>query len=189
MEASIGLPSNMPRRKGRSKSAGAGFDQRGRDSEVTEEARLRKAGLAVVAEWEAEHGAFTEEELAEARIRVREEMKSARSVGRRAAEHTLTESAELSADLLTRFAVHSLRDFKRNTSEFLARMRLSGHPVILTINGRAELVVQDAQSYRTLLERLDELEAVAAVMRGVADVEAGRVTPLRQFEKEFRRKR
>lgn len=156
---------------------------------MTEEARLRKAGLAVVAEWEAEHGAFNEEELAEARIRVREEMKSVRSVGRSAAERASTESAEFSTDLAPRLTVHSLSDFKSNTRDLLARMRLNGQSVILTINGRAELVVQDAQSYRTLLERLDELEAVAAVMRGVADVEAGRVTPLRQFKKEFRRKR
>lgn len=189
MEASIGLPSNMPRKKGRSKSAGTGFDQRGRDSEVTEEARLRKAGLAVVAEWEAEHGAFTVGELAEACARVREEMKTARSLRRRAAERSSTDSAEFSTDLAPRMTVHSLSDFKRNTRDLLARMRLNGQPVILTINGRAELVVQDAQSYRTLLERPDELEAVAAVMRGVSDVEAGRATPLRRFEKEFRQKR
>lgn len=68
-------------------------------------------------------------------------------------------------------------------------MRGSGRRAILTINGKAELVVQDALSYQKLLERLEELEAVAAVRRGVADVEAGRVTPLRQLEEEFRKKR
>lgn len=85
--------------------------------------------------------------------------------------------------------IHSLSDFKRNTSEFLDQMRGSGHPVILTINGKAELVVQDAVSYQKLLNRLDELEALEGIKRGLADVEAGRVTPLRQFEKEFRKKR
>lgn len=82
--------------------------------------------------------------------------------------------------------IHSLSDFKRNTSEFLEQMRGSGHPVVLTINGKAELVVQDALSYQKLLDRVDELEALEGVKRGLADVEAGRVTPLRQFEKEFR---
>ena len=85
--------------------------------------------------------------------------------------------------------IHSLSDFKRNTSEFLAQMRGSGHPVVLTINGKAELVVQDAVSYQKLLDRVDELEALEGISRGLADVEAGRVTPLRQFEREFREKR
>ncbi|MEO8663212.1 MAG: type II toxin-antitoxin system Phd/YefM family antitoxin [Bryobacteraceae bacterium] len=85
--------------------------------------------------------------------------------------------------------IHSLSDFKRNTSEFLDQMRGSGHPVVLTINGKAELVVQDALSYQKLLDRVDELEALEGIKRGLADVEAGRVTPLREFEKDFREKR
>ena len=85
--------------------------------------------------------------------------------------------------------IHSLSDFKRNTNEFLDQMRGSGHPLILTINGKAELVVQDAASYQKLLNRVDELEALEGIKRGLADVEAGRVTPLRQFETEFREKR
>ena len=85
--------------------------------------------------------------------------------------------------------IHSLSDFKRNTSGFLDQMRGSGRPVVLTINGKAEMVVQDALSYQRLLNRLDELEALEGIQRGLADVEAGRVTPLGQFEKEFRQKR
>jgi prevent-host-death family protein len=46
--------------------------------------------------------------------------------------------------------IHSLSDFKRNTSEFLHQMRDTGHPVVLTINGKAELVVQDAASYQRI---------------------------------------
>ena len=85
--------------------------------------------------------------------------------------------------------IHSLSNFKRNTSEFLEQMRGGGRPVVLTINGKAELVVQDALSYQKLVDRIDELEALEGVKRGLADVEAGRVTPLKQFEKEFREKR
>jgi prevent-host-death family protein len=85
--------------------------------------------------------------------------------------------------------IHSLSDFKRNTSEFLEQMRGSGHPLVLTINGKAELVVQDAASYQKLLDRLDEIEALEGIRRGLADVEAGRVTPLKEFEHKFRKKR
>ncbi len=85
--------------------------------------------------------------------------------------------------------IHSLSDFKRNTSDFLDQMRGSGHPLILTINGKAELVVQDAAAYQKLLDRVDELEALEGIKRGLPDVEAGRVTSLKQFEKDFRAQR
>jgi prevent-host-death family protein len=85
--------------------------------------------------------------------------------------------------------IHSLSDFKRNTADFLAQMRGTGHPVVLTINGKAELVVQDAASYQKLLDHMDELEALEGIKRGSADMDAGRATPLREFEREFRKKR
>lgn len=84
--------------------------------------------------------------------------------------------------------IHSLSEFKRNTGEFVEQMRGSGHPLVLTINGKAELVVQDAASYQKLLDRVDELEAIEGIRRGLADVEAGRVTPVKEFEKQFRAK-
>lgn len=43
--------------------------------------------------------------------------------------------------------IRSLSDFKRNTVALLDRLRESGHPLVLTINGKAELVVQDAAAY------------------------------------------
>jgi prevent-host-death family protein len=44
--------------------------------------------------------------------------------------------------------IRSLSDFKRNTSELLDRLKKTGNPLVLTINGKAELVVQDAEAYR-----------------------------------------
>ena len=85
--------------------------------------------------------------------------------------------------------IRSLSDFKRNTNELLHQIRDSGHPMVLTINGRAELVVQDAGSYQKLLNRIDELEAIDGIRRGLADVKAGRTTPVEKFEDEFRSKR
>jgi PHD/YefM family antitoxin component YafN of YafNO toxin-antitoxin module len=85
--------------------------------------------------------------------------------------------------------IRSLSDFKRHTSEFLEQMRGSGRPVVLTINGKAELVVQDALSYQELVDRVDELGALEGIKRGLGDIAAGRVTPLRRFEKDFRKKR
>jgi prevent-host-death family protein len=84
--------------------------------------------------------------------------------------------------------IRSLSDFKRNSREFLEQMRETGNPVVLTINGRAEVIVQDAASYQKLLDYIDDLEALEGVKRGLADVKAGRATPLGKFEKDFRKK-
>ena len=47
--------------------------------------------------------------------------------------------------------IHPLTDFKRNTSSFLSLMKKTRRPVVLTVNGKAELVVQDAESYQQIL--------------------------------------
>ncbi len=85
--------------------------------------------------------------------------------------------------------LHSLTEFKRNTGNLLSLMRGSGNPLHLTIKGKTEIVVQDAASYQQLLDRVDELEALDGIQQGLADVQAGRITPLNQFESEFRAKR
>lgn len=56
--------------------------------------------------------------------------------------------------------IHSLSDFKRNTADFIRQLRATARPIVLTVNGRAELVVQEVASYQRLLERIDRLEAL-----------------------------
>lgn len=68
--------------------------------------------------------------------------------------------------------IHPLTDFKRNTSEFLAQLKETGEPVVLTINGKAELVVQDARSYQRLHDLAERLETIKAVKEGLSS--AGR---------------
>ena len=81
--------------------------------------------------------------------------------------------------------IRSLSDFKRNTVELLDRLRKTGHPLVLTINGKAEVVVQDASAYQTLLDRVETIEGI---QRGLADVKAGRTKPARQVFDRLRRK-
>lgn len=84
--------------------------------------------------------------------------------------------------------IHSLSDFKRHTGEFLRQIRETGHPVVLTINGRAKLVVQDAEGYQRLLDFLDRLGATEGIKRGLEDVKAGRTRPAKEVFEDFRRK-
>ncbi len=84
--------------------------------------------------------------------------------------------------------IHSLSSFKRNTVEFLEQMKQTGKPVVLTVNGKAELVVQDAESYQKLLDALERLEAIAGIKQGLEDVETGKTSSLTEFDQEMRQK-
>jgi prevent-host-death family protein len=67
--------------------------------------------------------------------------------------------------------IHSLTDFKRRTTAFVKQMKETRTPVVLTVNGKAELVVQDAESYQALLDRLDRIEAIAGIRRGLEQMD------------------
>jgi len=69
--------------------------------------------------------------------------------------------------------IHPLTDFKRSTGEFLSQLKETGRPVVLTINGKAELVVQDARSYQRLHDLAERLETIRAVKEGLASADRG----------------
>lgn len=84
--------------------------------------------------------------------------------------------------------INSLSNFKRNTPQFIQQMKETGEPVVLTINGRAEIVVQDAEAYQKLLAEVDRLHTLEAIKRGLNDVEEGRTVSVAEFDKEMRSK-
>ncbi len=84
--------------------------------------------------------------------------------------------------------IHSLSEFQRNTKEFLQQMKQNRGPIVLTVNGKAEVVVQNAQSYQDLLDRLERAEAVAAIRRGMHDFENGDVQDAEAAFDEIRQK-
>ena len=62
----------------------------------------------------------------------------------------------------------------------MSKMKQSRRPLVLTVNGKAALVVQDAESYQQILERLEHFESVEAIRVGIAAAENGHVQPARQ---------
>ena len=57
---------------------------------------------------------------------------------------------------------------------------------MLTINGKAELVVQDAESYQELLDRLERAEAIAGIRRGLESMKRAEGIPLEEAEPDLR---
>ena len=67
-------------------------------------------------------------------------------------------------------------------------MKKTRTPEVLTVNGKAELVVQDAASYQSMLNRLHYLETLAAIQEGMASAERGELKPAAQVLAEMRAK-
>ena len=76
-------------------------------------------------------------------------------------------------------------DFKAKAAEWLRRLVESSEPVIITQNGKAAGVLLSPAAYDELTERYRFTKSVEA---GLADVEAGRVTPHEEVVAEMRRR-
>ena len=84
--------------------------------------------------------------------------------------------------------IHSLTDFKRHTVDFVKRLKKGHRPLVLTVNGRAEVVVQDPESYQRLLEMAESFEAISAVQEGMAQAKRGEGVSLEKFDKRMQKK-
>jgi len=84
--------------------------------------------------------------------------------------------------------IHSLTDFKKNTSEFINQLKETGEPVVLTINGKAELIVQDAAAYQKLRQVAEEAKILEGIRQGIEDMNAGRTVSLAEFKAHARNK-
>jgi len=85
--------------------------------------------------------------------------------------------------------IDSLSNFKRKTTDFVTRMKRTGDPIVLTINGKAELVVQDADSYQRLLALSERVESLEFLRRSLSAADSGQTRPLRKALQSLGRKK
>jgi PHD/YefM family antitoxin component YafN of YafNO toxin-antitoxin module len=65
---------------------------------------------------------------------------------------------------------------------------LSLKPIVLTVNGKAEIVVQDAEAYQVILDRIERVEAIEAIRKGMESFDRGEGRPARESLEELRQK-
>lgn len=87
--------------------------------------------------------------------------------------------------MLTLNNIHSVSEFQRNPKGVLGKLKSSRGPIVLTVNGKAELVVQDAESYQRLLDQVEAAEDLEAVSRGLEQSLSGQGRPAADFFQEF----
>ncbi len=67
-----------------------------------------------------------------------------------------------------------ISELEAKAADLLRQVRKTRRPVVLTERGKGTAVLVDLESYQNLLE---EIEFLRDVHRGLADADAGRVTP------------
>ena len=80
--------------------------------------------------------------------------------------------------------VKSVSEFKKQIREVFIRLHETGRPVVITVNGRPDVVLLDAGVFERKLRTLN-LQALLA--DGEADVTAGRTRSARAAVKALRR--
>lgn len=84
--------------------------------------------------------------------------------------------------------VHPLSDFQRNTRRHIARLRKSGEPAVLTVNGDAAVVVQDPVSYQQLVDDAERARTLEAIRIGLEQADRGEGAPAEKVFARLRRR-
>lgn len=70
--------------------------------------------------------------------------------------------------------IYPLSDFQRNARQFIEQLHSSHKPIVLTVNGKAAVIVQDAESYQQLLDELALARSAATIQQAMAEAAAGK---------------
>lgn len=73
--------------------------------------------------------------------------------------------------------IHPVTEFVRNYKTLLDRIKATGSPEVLTVNGKPEYVILDAASYQEIAALYEQQRFRQAVAQGIADMQAGRGQP------------
>lgn len=82
--------------------------------------------------------------------------------------------------------IHALSDFQRNAKKHLARLKKTGRPEVLTVNGKPAAVVQDPEAYKRFCEYVFGTPDSVVIRQSLSDFAAGRARPLKEVVAELR---
>lgn len=80
--------------------------------------------------------------------------------------------------------IHTVTEFSRKPAEHIKRLADSKRPEILTVNGKAAVVIQDAESYERMAELAEYAESIQTIRKAISEESR----TLDDFKKEFESK-
>ncbi len=81
-------------------------------------------------------------------------------------------------------AIHPVSDFSRKPGEHIKRLQKTGEPEVLTVNGKAAVVIQDAKTYEKMAKLADYADSVMHLQKALT--EEGK--PIEAFTAQFEKK-
>jgi prevent-host-death family protein len=84
--------------------------------------------------------------------------------------------------------IQSLTTFRRRSGDFMKQLNKSKRPVVLTVKGKAAVIVQDAAAYQRLLDIAAAADAEEGIRQGLEDLKKAKTRPGREFFDEFEAK-
>ena len=81
--------------------------------------------------------------------------------------------------------IQSLTNFRRNSGDFMKQLKKTKRPIVLTVNGKAEAIVQDAASYQRLLDIAAAGDAQEGIRQGLQQLNRGEGQDIEEFFAEF----
>jgi prevent-host-death family protein len=81
--------------------------------------------------------------------------------------------------------IQSLTTFRRRSGDFMKQIKKTKRPVVLTVNGKAEAVVQDAAAYQRLLDIAARASAEEGIRQGLEEARQGQGRDVEEFFGEF----
>ena len=83
--------------------------------------------------------------------------------------------------------IQPLTTFRNNSVKMMQRLKKTRRPIILTVNGKPQAVVQDAAAYQRLLDLAADVNEEEAIRQGLDDRAKGRTRPAREVFAELRK--
>jgi prevent-host-death family protein len=81
--------------------------------------------------------------------------------------------------------IQSLTTFRRRSGDFMKQLKKSKRPVVLTVKGKAQAVVQDAEAYQRLLDIAARADVYEAIRQGLEQARQGKGRDVDEFFGEF----
>ena len=82
--------------------------------------------------------------------------------------------------------IQSMTSFRNRSAEFMEHLKATGRPMVLTVNGKAAAVVQDAEAYQRLLDVVANASAEEGIRQGLDDLADGRTRSAAEVFDEIR---
>jgi len=81
--------------------------------------------------------------------------------------------------------IQSLTTVRRRSGSFMKQLKRTKRPVVLTVRGKAAVIVQDAGAYQRLLDIAARADAEEGIRQGLVDAKEGKIRPAREFFADF----